>query len=168
MPQLEDVIGTVTGSVPERRLPACHSHRSTSTAQRPVYLSDGYPHATAGQADLFIRRGSVPERRLPACHSYPFLRLIAQQVYLSDGYPHATADSRRRLCTLVVYLSDGYPHATAVESMQKCMRRVYLSDGYPHATASVTSGSSHGCSVPERRLPACHSRLSRTTRQIRL
>jgi len=56
-----------------------------------VYLSDGYPQATAEEQ---VR----PRRRA---------------VYLSDGYPQATAISEAGSSGRKVYLSDGYPQATA-------------------------------------------------------
>ncbi len=102
-----------------------------------MYLSDGYPQATARLR--CVRR---------AC-----------RVYLSDGYPQATAAGFMDGGGGAVYLSDGYPQATAGKrrvdrrlasvserrlpaghscsswSSPCCL--VYLSDGYPQATAWV-------------------------------
>ncbi len=58
-------------SVSERRLPAGHSESVMSYTSNQVYLSDGYPQATAR-----LRSGG-----------------ICKIVYLSDGYPQATASS---------------------------------------------------------------------------
>jgi len=57
-----------------------------------VYLSDGYPQATA---EIDEYGGDPP-------------------VYLSDGYPQATAGRPEDKPSLRVYLSDGYPQATAM------------------------------------------------------
>jgi len=56
-------------SVPERRLPAGHSEWRQLRQRGRVYLSDGYPQATAPMNTS----GAGPA------------------VYLSDGYPQATA-----------------------------------------------------------------------------
>ncbi len=61
-----------------------------------MYLSDGYPQATAR-----IRGESV-----------------VKKVYLSDGYPQATAPVVECDMPYRVYLSDGYPQATAEEPLR--------------------------------------------------
>ncbi len=93
--------------------PQATAGNGSAPTARGVYLSDGYPQATAGFSLSPGVTQSVPERRLPAGHSNLYVAAKDRGVYLSDGYPQATAMTEYALHVLPVYLSDGYPQATA-------------------------------------------------------
>ncbi len=63
------IVSASSCSVSERRLPAGHSIMRFAAVLLVVYLSVGYPLATAADLHGVLHRGSVSERRLSAGHS---------------------------------------------------------------------------------------------------